>query len=95
MAQEGTHVLILTGNNPISQTVNSSTMTITNATLPGHIFDPGTVGFQVDPAPGDTSVITITGTGTGDYPVLNDIVGELFFGGVASGIALSCSYSPI
>ena len=83
------------GPNPISQDVNSSTGTITNTTLPGHMFYPGTVVIQVTPSAGDTSNITITGTGTGNDPGFNDLVGEIFVGGTASGIALSCSYAPI
>ena len=69
------------GPNPISQDVNSSTGTITNTTLPGHMFYPGTVVIQVTPSAGDTSNITITGTGTGNDPGFNDLVGEIFFWG--------------
>jgi hypothetical protein len=95
-AQEGvTSPIILTGNNPISQTVNSSTMTITNTTLPTHQFYPGQVVIQVSPSAGDTSVVTITGTGSGNDPEFNDFVGYLFFGGTATFFSTSCSYSPI
>src|SRR5205814_1226323 len=63
-AQEGPHVVTLTGNNPIAQSVNSSTMTITNTTLPTHEFYPGQVVIQVTPTSPNTSNIDITGTGT-------------------------------
>jgi hypothetical protein len=85
----------LTSYNPISQSVNSYTRTIVNTTLPGHVFFPGQVTIQVDPAAGDTSAITITGTGTSSDPELNDAVGNLFFGFGADSVATSCSYSPI
>jgi RHS repeat-associated protein len=98
-AQEGTTTINLFGNNPISQNVNSATMTITNTTLPTHIFYPGTVVIQVAPYSddlGNSSLITVTGTGTGNYPEFNDLVGEFIFGfGTAGSIATSCSYSPI
>jgi hypothetical protein len=60
--------------------VNTPAMTIVNTTLPGHTFYPGTVTIQVTPM-GTGSNIDITGTGTGDDPIGNDIVGYLFFGG--------------
>lgn len=41
-AQNGTHEVILTGNNPILQTVNPYALTITNTTLPG-------IGFTLEP----------------------------------------------
>ena len=37
-AQNGTHDVILYGNNPIRQIVDPETLTITNTTLPGHTF---------------------------------------------------------
>jgi RHS repeat-associated protein len=96
-AQEDfTPSITLWGDNPISQTVNSNTMTITNTTLPGHEFYPGSVVIQVSPGGGGGSTITITGTGTGPHPGLNQFLGQLIFGlGSAGGIATSCSYSPI
>ena len=97
MVQPGfTPRINLFGNNPISQDVNSSTMTITNTTLPGHMFYPGSVVIQVDPSAGDTSVITVTGTGTGNDPGFNELAGQIIFGlGTAGSIATSCSYAPI
>ena len=53
-AREGfTPKINLTGNNPISQYVNSSTRTIINTTLLTHIFYPGNVMIQVVPAAGE------------------------------------------
>jgi hypothetical protein len=75
-AVDGTRNLTLTGNNPISQYVNSSTGTIVNTTLPGHTFYPGSVTIQVTPLSDQTSTITVTGVGTGANPELNDIVGQ-------------------
>jgi RHS repeat-associated protein len=92
-AQEGfTPRINLAGNNPISQYVNSSTMTIVNSTLPGHVFYPGNVTIQVVPAAGGNSDISITGTRSGNEPLINDAVGYAFFGGVsASSVAQVCS----
>lgn len=80
------------GHNRIKQIVNPVTLTIVNITLPGHQFYPGQVTIQVNPGPsGHGSIIGITGTGTGPDPWLNDIIGKLFFGGVANIIALACA----
>ena len=92
-AREGfTPRINLTGNNPISQYVNSSTRTIINTTLPTHIFYPGNVTIQVVPAAGGTSDINITGTGSGNDPFLNDLAGYGFFQFVsANSVAQVCS----
>lgn len=82
-----------TSSNPISQNVNSATRTITNTTLPGHVFYPGRVVIQVDPASGGGSNITITGTGVGDNPGFNNAVGIGFFGTVATTIMQACNPS--
>ena len=93
-AQEGfTPQIVLAGNNPISQTVNSSTMTIVNTTLPTHTFYPGTVVIQVTPSGSNGSLINITGTGTSSDPLINDAVGIAFFGSVADLISQMCSGS--
>jgi RHS repeat-associated protein len=91
-AREGfTPRVNLAGGNPISQSVNSGSRTIVNTTLQGHLFYPGTVNIQVDALSGGGSQITITGTGTGDFATLNDVVGNLWFGTTANEVALSCS----
>lgn len=91
-AQEGfTPQIILTGNNPISQSVNSSSGTIVNTTLRGHEFYFGTVVIQVSPITPVSSTITITGTGTGSSPLLNDLVGLAFFGPLADVISSNCA----
>jgi len=90
-AKEGfTPYINLSGNNPISQYVNSSTGTIINTTLPGHTFYPGTVNIQVSPLTNETSVISIVGTGEGNNPILNDAVGVAFFGLVVDAISKEC-----
>jgi hypothetical protein len=82
--------IVLTFNNPISQSVNSSTRTIVNTTLPEHMFYPGSVTIQVDSLSDQTSRTTITGVGTGNYSWFNDVVGQSFFGAQASGAQNVC-----
>ena len=96
-AQDGTHLINLPSfigplgsPNPISQNVNLSTMTITNTTQAGHVFDPGSVVIQVTATSSNTSDITITGTGTGNDPVFNDLVGEAIFGTIAGSVESVC-----
>lgn len=72
--------------------MDSNTLTIVNTTVPGHVFYPGTVTIQVTPSAGG-SQITITGSGTGDYPEFNDLVGELVFGRIAGDVANICDPS--
>lgn len=65
--------------NCITQFVNGDTLTITNVTQPGHLFDPGTVTITVVPTGDNTSTITVVGEGNGDYSLLNEVLGWLFF----------------
>jgi hypothetical protein len=65
--------------NPISQTVSTPTMTLTNTTVSGHVFYPGTVVTTVSPM-GTGSVIDTVGTGNGANPNFNNFVGVLYFG---------------
>jgi hypothetical protein len=81
------------GTNPITQVVNSSTLTITNYTERGHIFYPGKVVIQVIPEPNNTSDISIVGTGTGPDPLLNEVTGLAWFGLDARGAADLCASS--
>jgi RHS repeat-associated protein len=91
-AREGTTPqVMLLGNNPITQTVNSSERTILNTTLDGHSFHPGTVFIKVTPNIFGGSRITIVGTGVSTSPILNNVVGYAFFGGTASGIQGFCN----
>lgn len=94
-AQEGFTASITlwgnSGNNRISQYVNSSTMTIVNTALPGHQFYPGQVTWQVTPGPNGGSIISATGTGDGSNPVENDAIGIAFFGGVEDLIETACN----
>jgi hypothetical protein len=91
-AREGyTRNVGLAGGNPIYQYVNSRSMTIVNTTLPGHIFYPGTVTIQVTSNGWGGSNIDITGTGSGNDSLLNDLVGYAFFGGQASLMGMGCA----
>jgi hypothetical protein len=78
-AQNGTHKVILTGNNPISQTVDPDTLTITNTTLPGHVFYPGTVKLSVGQDQGGVVSLNVVGQGTGPYATDNQIFGPAIF----------------
>jgi RHS repeat-associated protein len=90
-ATEGTtNNIMLPGGNPITQVVNSQTMTIINITQPGHRYDPGTVTIQVTPEPDGTSVISVVGEGTGPHPIENDVVGLLWFGWDIQNLAKYC-----
>jgi hypothetical protein len=76
-AQNGTHYLVLAGNNPILQTVDPDAMTITNVTQPGHIFG-GQVQIGFSTSNGVTSV-NIVGSGIGPNSELNQILGPEIF----------------
>ena len=82
----------LTGGNPISQNVNSASRTIQNTTLKGHMFFPGTVTINVTNSKEGGSNITITGTGTGNFAIFNNIVGNIFFGAAANQSANVCKH---
>jgi len=79
--------------NPISQDVNLSTMTITNTTLLGHVFYPGTVKINVDSLGPTSSTITYNGTGNSSSPIWNDIVGYLYFGLMNALTTIGCAAS--
>lgn len=81
-------------NNPISQSVNTTTRTIRNVTLEGHSFFPGSVTIQVQSRAGGGSTITITGEGSGPNPGLNDAAGYFIFGFAARSVAQSCAGQP-
>ena len=97
-AQEGTVAQIplpgITSPNPISQSVNTPSMTIVNTTLQGHVFDPGQVAIQVTATSNSTSDINITGTGTGNYAAANDVISEILFGGIAFVVSQTCGPTP-
>ncbi len=80
-APNGTRDVTLTGNNPIRQTVDRAALTITNTTLPGHVFHPGTVRLSV--VPDSTGVVSlhVAGSGNGRYSMVNQIVGPIIFFG--------------
>jgi hypothetical protein len=71
-------------------------MQIINTTLPGHQFFPGSVSIQVTPSFGGGSEINVLGQGNGPEPLINDMIGILFFGGMTEAIAEICGApSPI
>jgi hypothetical protein len=80
-APNGTRDVTLTGNNPIRQTVDPEALTITNTTLPGHVFHPGTVRLAVVPDHAGVVSLHVAGSGTGRYPLVNEIVGPIIFFG--------------
>jgi RHS repeat-associated protein len=97
-AKEGAHDQNLAGinsSNPIRQTVDSKSRTITNTTRPGHAFHPGRVTISVQPITiaglEVGSVISIEGSGAGAAPLLNEIVGKTFFGATSGLVATGCS----
>jgi hypothetical protein len=85
-AQDGTHKVVLPGftsGNPIKQTVDPNAMTITNETLPGHLFG-GQVVISFSTENSVTSV-NIVGSGIGPNAELNQILGPEIFTGLAMG----------
>jgi len=75
--------------NPITQVVTTSPVfQITNVTQPGHIFG-GQVVTAVTPS-GPFSYVNSQGSGNGNWPILNNILGSLFFGGRNLAMALVC-----
>ena len=89
-ARAGTHLITLTGNNPITQTVDVVARTITNVTNVGHIFHPGQVRITVT-GDGDYSSVTVEGFGIGGLPTLNNLLGALLFGTTLQDIEDYCS----
>lgn len=90
-ARAGTHNLVLTGNNPITQIVDPGSRSITNITGNRHMFYPGTVQITVKDLGRGYSSINIVGTGTGNYPEFNNLMGGLLFGGMAHSVADYCA----
>ncbi|MBW4568249.1 MAG: hypothetical protein KME31_09530 [Tolypothrix carrinoi HA7290-LM1] len=60
----------LTLGNPIRTTINSSDYSITNYTLPGHMFHPGKITRRVIET-NDAIKVTTIGEGVGDYKKFN------------------------
>jgi RHS repeat-associated protein len=74
-ALNGTHDVLLFGNNPIRQIVNQCDKAITNETLPGHIFG-GSVTISIIENNGVVGA-QIVGTGTGPNAIGNQLGGPL------------------
>jgi len=76
---------MLTGNNPILQTVDPKALTITNTTLPGHVFHPGTVRLSIVQDQWGYVNEHIVGDGTGPLAIENEIFGPAIFFGLGMG----------
>jgi RHS repeat-associated protein len=95
-AQDGTHRVVLPGlesPNPILQSVDPKSMTITNQTLPGHAFG-GTVVISVGSSDGVVSV-DIVGAGVGPRAEWNQVLGPIIFSGLAYAAYLNLHPSGI
>jgi len=84
-AQDGTHVVTLTGNNPILQTVDPKALTILNTTLPGHVFHWGTVKLSILQDKAGSVSLRIVGNGLSAYSDVNQIFGPAIFFGLGMG----------
>ncbi|HEY2010592.1 MAG TPA: FG-GAP-like repeat-containing protein [Rhizomicrobium sp.] len=94
-AQNGTHKVTLAGNNghnQIIQTVDPDALTITNTTLPGHVFYPGTVQLSVTQDQAGVVSLHVVGQGTGAYSTDNQIFGPAIFS--ALGLAAYGALNP-
>jgi len=91
-AVDGTHDLVLTGGNPIRQTVDSCHKTITNQTLPGHMFG----GQVVITITGNNGAVgaQVVGSGVGPETTLNQILGPVIFTGLGFGASQTLNPQP-
>jgi hypothetical protein len=69
----------LTGGDPIKTAINNISLSITNYTLPGHIFYPGEITRSVVEL-GDSIAIWTVGRGNGPYKALNELVAPQIWG---------------
>lgn len=85
---------------PIVFHVNKPILWHQNETLPGHVFDPGTVTRQTIIS-GNSIFITTVGTGTGKCKTFNEIIGPALFRSLDAQIAnhvnfgITASHDPI
>ena len=77
--------------NPITQNVSIANGQITNIALGGHIFFPGQVGTTVNSTVFGGSTVDTVGVGSGNYPILNDFLGFLFFGVRNLSMVIGCN----
>lgn len=77
--------------NPIQQNVSVANGQITNTTLAGHIFYPGSVVTTVNQTNFGGSMLQTVGTGSGNYPALNDFLGFLYFGLRNLALQIGCN----
>lgn len=90
-AQDGTHDVMLWEANPIRQTVDPCNKTITNVTLPGHVFG-GSLVISITDQNGVVGA-QFVGAGNGPNATLNQYIGPVIFSalGVAGYINLNPS----
>ena len=81
-AQDGRHTRILSFGNPIAQVVDPDNFSITNITLKGHWFFPGTVNIKIVESNGVKSM-DVVGEGVGKNRLQNQILGPMIFTGMA------------
>lgn len=89
----GTPTFTLSRTNPITQNASYDNRTIVNTTLPFHQFEVQ-VESRTTPISSDMSLTTIVGTGPdrgGVTNFMNDLVGLLYFGTVATLNAIGCA----
>ncbi|MBB3060478.1 hypothetical protein [Microbulbifer rhizosphaerae] len=88
--------MVLLGNNPITHVIDRENFTVWNITQEGHDFHPGTVRHQLSIENGYIVLFT-EGLGTGNYPDLNNFIGDRLFSHthVNSQRRLSPVYRPI
>lgn len=90
-AVDGTRRVMLWGRNPILQTVDPRTRTITNRTVPGHAFHPGTVTIRTRTRNGVVGA-QVVGEGDGGSRWQNYLVGPTLFAG--SGMLVRSRTNP-
>ncbi len=91
-AVDGTHDLVLAGGNPIRQTVDSCNKTITNRTLPGHVFG-GQVVITITENNGAVGA-QVVGSGYGPNAELNQMLGPVIFTGLGFGAYQTMNPQP-
>lgn len=82
------NLLGVTSSNPITTVVDNAAMTVTNLTMPGHIFHPGRIVRRVVQVNGDIYVLT-TGEGIGPNRSLNLYAGPIIFGQIDQQLRLA------
>jgi hypothetical protein len=72
-------------DNRIKTVINNDELSVTNYTLPGHVFYPGKVKRKILDN-GNSILIETTGEGTGDYRRINEGLGRELFSGIDANL---------